>query len=143
MSNKNTHNTSHYFNSFAEALDFVLLKRKLNQSELSDIAKKDHSQISRWISGKVKPSQKTKIELENVLGCVFTRDSQGWKVEMTDTDFSASLEGKVAAYERQLSAEGLSNSAQAELIGYLQARLESLSKEILEVSKLLNTIRPK
>lgn len=96
------------------------------------------SQISRWINKGQVPDTGTRLEICKILDISIDMTREGvWMIT------PASLDQKVEEYEQLLSSQGLTDTAQAELVAYLQARLGSVSKELVELSRLLNAVLPK
>lgn len=145
MSNNNANLFDTPYKFFGEALDKVLANNNLSKKWLAEKLAKDdenvahkQSQISRWVNKGQVPDTRTRLEICKILDISIDMRRDGvWVIT------PASLDQKVDEYEQMLSSQGLSDTAQAELVSYLQARLESVSKELVELSRLLSSIRPK
>ena len=94
-------------------------------------------QISRYINTDRSPSAKKRLLYNRFLPVAIDQIGKEWVISRRD-DVANRL---IDSYESRVVDEGVSYTAQSQLIEFLQSRLKSLAKESLEIAQMLESLR--
>jgi transcriptional regulator with XRE-family HTH domain len=116
------------FDSFSEALSFVLESKGLRQNFISEKMGVNDSQVSKWINGKVTPHKSTIEKITKVLNYEFDQDYNGkWSLTLLGEQTNSKVDQKGAEYEKRPNPKQIEES-----ITYLEQAIPYIEKKVTD-----------